>query len=216
MANILCYGDSNTWGYVPGTGERYAPEVRWPGVLQAELGARYRVIEEGLNGRTSVWDDPLLPGRHGAQYLVPCLESHRPLDFVIVSLGINDLKKRYSASAQDIARGVGVLLAIVKRSGAGPGGACPAILVLAAPPLGPLVAYAEAFEGSAERSARVAPILKQVADEAGCQFLNTADHLAASAVDGLHFEAEGHAALGRAVARRIEQMAAHKGATGRG
>jgi lysophospholipase L1-like esterase len=216
IRTVLCFGDSNTWGFVPGTGERYPYDIRWPGVLHNELGAGYRVIEEGLNGRTSVWDDPFLPGRNGAQYLTPCLDSHRPLDFIIVSLGVNDLKKRFSASAQDIARGVGVLLGIIGRSCSGPGGRLPATLVVAAPPLGPLTGYAEAFEGEAGRSARVAPFLKQIAEEAGCEFLDTAEHIAVSDVDGLHFDAGAHATLGRVAALRIREMAAHNGRTGSG
>jgi lysophospholipase L1-like esterase len=206
MKTILCFGDSNTWGFVPGTGERYSLEVRWPGVLQGLLGSGYRVLEEGLNGRTTVWEDPLLPGRNGSQYLAPCLESHRPLDLVILALGTNDLKRRFSASAEDIARGVGVLLGIVARSGAGIDGGPPAVLVLAPPPLGRLSAYAEAFEGALGRSLRLAGFVKQIAAETGCGFLDISACAAVSDVDGVHFDTAAHAALGRGVARRVREI----------
>ena len=99
MKTILCYGDSNTWGYNPSMGGRYARDERWPGVLRKELGEGYLVIEEGLNGRTTVWDDPIEGYKNGKTYLVPCLETHKPLDLVIILLGTNDLKMRFSVSA---------------------------------------------------------------------------------------------------------------------
>jgi lysophospholipase L1-like esterase len=207
MKTILCYGDSNTWGFMPETGSRYPPDVRWTGVLGRLLSPEFRVIEEGLNGRTTVWDDPLLPGRNGKVYLGPCLESPRPLDVVVLFLGLNDLKKRYSASAEDIARGAGVLLDVVLRSGAGANGRAPATLVLAPPPLGRLSGFAEAFEGAQERSFRVAPFLRQIALSAGSEFVDTAGHVAFSETDGLHFDSKAHATVGELVARTIRAMA---------
>lgn len=96
MKNILCYGDSNTWGYDAETKNRFPPDVRWTGILKRTLGEGYHVIEEGLNGRTTVWDDPIEGYKNGREYLIPCLESHRPLDLVIIMLGTNNLKKRFS------------------------------------------------------------------------------------------------------------------------
>jgi lysophospholipase L1-like esterase len=91
VRTILCYGDSNTWGYNPSTGGRYARDERWPGVLRTELGEGYLVIEEGLNGRTTVWDDPIEGYKNGSTYLIPCLETHKPIDLVIILLGTNYL-----------------------------------------------------------------------------------------------------------------------------
>ena len=105
MTRILCYGDSNTWGYDPASGERFAADIRWTGVLRKVLASdRFEVIEEGLNGRTTVWDDPIEGQKNGRQYLIPCLESHRPLDLVVILLGTNDLKKRFSLSVPPWAR----------------------------------------------------------------------------------------------------------------
>jgi lysophospholipase L1-like esterase len=96
MKAILCYGDSNTWGYDPVTKGRFPRDMRWTGVLRQSLGDDYLVIEEGLNGRTTVWDDPIEGYKNGAAYLVPCLTTHRPLDLVIIMLGTNDLKRSSS------------------------------------------------------------------------------------------------------------------------
>ena len=125
VKTIMCYGDSNTWGCIPLTGpqppRRYGPAQRWPGVLRRELGDGYWIVEEGLNGRTTVWDDPLEPFRSGKELLVPCLMTHQPIDLVIVMLGTNDLKGRFGVGARDIAAGAGLLLDIVRASDCGPG-----------------------------------------------------------------------------------------------
>jgi len=118
MKTILCYGDSNTWGYNPATGGRFSRDKRWTRVLVQELVDGYYVIEEGLNGRTTALSDPIEgPHKNGKEYLVPCLESHQPLDLVTIMLGTNDLKKRFSLSAFDIANGAGVLVDIVRQWG---------------------------------------------------------------------------------------------------
>jgi len=104
MKTIMCYGDSNTWGCIPLTGQqpprRYGPAQRWPGVLRRELGDGHWIVEEGLNGRTTVWDDPLEPFRSGKELLAPCLMTHEPIDLVIVMLGTNDLKRRFGVGAR--------------------------------------------------------------------------------------------------------------------
>jgi hypothetical protein len=128
MRTVLCYGDSNTWGYEPATGNRFPEDVRWPGVLARELGNGFRVIEEALNGRTTVREDPVEEYKNGKDYLRPCLESHRPLDLVIIALGVNDLKARFFASASDAADGAGVLVSIAQRSGVGPDEGSPNLL----------------------------------------------------------------------------------------
>lgn len=206
MKTILCYGDSNTWGLDPATGGRYAWDARWPGVLQQELGDGYRVIEEGLNGRTMVWDDPIEEDKNGKAYLVPCLETHRPLDLVIIMLGTNDLKVRYSLSAYDIARGAGMLVDVVQRSAAGPGGSAPVVLLLAPPPLGRLAESAEMFEGAVKKSKRFAQHFRQVAREYGCAFMDTSPLIVTSRIDGVHLERSEHVKLGRAVAAVVRQL----------
>ena len=129
------------------TGVRLPPEIRWTGVMQLELGPAWRVIEEGLNGRTTVFDDPIEPDRRGSDYLPPCLRSHAPLDLLIIALGCNDLKQRFSASAGDIANGAERLIQMARAEPVGPNGAPPAIILVAPPPLGRLSEFAEMFAG---------------------------------------------------------------------
>ncbi len=206
MKRILCYGDSNTWGYDPATRDRFPAATRWTGVLQRELGDEYRVIEEGLNGRTTVWDDPIEGYKNGHHYLIPCLESHRPLDLVVILLGTNDLKKRFSLSAYDIASGAGVLVDVVNKSAAGPRGRPPAVLLLAPPPVTTLTDFAEMFEGAEPKSPRFSAHYRRVAEQYGCHVLDAGDVAASSPLDGIHLEAAEHAKLGQAVAIAVRSI----------
>ena len=200
MKKILCYGDSNTWGYNPRTQERYSKSQRWTGVLKEELGEEYEIIEEGLNGRTTVWEDPIEGYKNGKEYLIPCLESHRPIDLVILMLGSNDLKKRFSLSAYDIAQGAGVLLDVIQKSASGPAGDVPQILLMAPPPVGKLTEFAEEFEGAEEKSRKFSSRYQQVAEEYRCGFLDTSEVIVSSDIDGIHLEPNEHQKLGKTVA----------------
>lgn len=202
---VLCFGDSNTYGSIPGEmGGRFARDVRWPGVLARELGEGWHVVEEGLPGRTTVFDDPLSPYRRGADYLPPCLASHSPVDVVLIFLGTNDLKARLAAGASDIAAGIGVLARTVLDSGSGPGGEAPRVLVLGLPrlgaPLGP------EFSGAEQKTAELSGYLAQEAAMIGAEHLDLAEVVAYSSLDGFHLDAAGHAAVGEAVARRMGAM----------
>ncbi|MCL5998585.1 MAG: SGNH/GDSL hydrolase family protein [Chloroflexi bacterium] len=209
MKTVLCYGDSNTWGYNPVTRDRFPRDDRWTGVLRQTLGGDYLVIEEGLNGRTTVWDDPIEGYKNGATYLIPCLETHRPLDLVIIMLGTNDLKVRFSVSAFDIANSAGVLVNMVQKSGAGPGyGVSPKVLLMAPPPVATLTDFAEMFGGSEEKSRRFAMHYQRVATELGCAFLDTSAVIVSSDLDGIHFEKGEHLKLGKAVAARVLELLA--------
>jgi lysophospholipase L1-like esterase len=208
MKTVLCYGDSNTWGYDPVTQDRFPPDTRWPGVLRQELGEGYLVIEEGLNGRTTVWDDPIEGYKNGREYLIPCLETHHPLDLVVLLLGTNDLKMRFSVSAGDIANGAGVLVDAIHKSAAGPRGAAPQVLLLAPPPVAKLTDFAEMLEGAEAKSIRFAQHYRRVAAERGCAFLDTSTVIVSSDLDGIHFEASQHQKLGRAVAACVRQLLA--------
>ena len=200
MTVVVAFGDSNTWGYEPGAGVRHAPETRWTGVMQHELGPAWRVIEEGLNGRTTVFDDPIEPDRRGSDYLPPCLRSHAPLDLLIVALGCNDLKQRFSASAGDIANGAERLIQMARAEPVGPRGAPPAIILVAPPPLGRLSAFAEMFAGGVEKSKLLAARYRDVAERNGVGFVDAGEFVVCSDRDGIHFDADQHAILGRAMA----------------
>lgn len=205
---VLCYGDSNTWGFRPDNKERFDEDTRWAGVLRNELGGGFRVIEEGLNGRTSVWDDPIEEHRNGKVYLMPCLLTHRPIDLVVLMLGTNDLKKRFSVSAFDIGRSIGVLLEIIGRSAAGPGGVKPRTLVISPPPIGMLSEFAEMFEGARDKSLALPKYYREHAGLHGCEFFDAGQVIRSSDLDGIHFEAAEHGKLGRAVAAKVKQILA--------
>ncbi len=206
MKVILCFGDSNTWGHDPMTGERFDRDTRWPGVLRNELGGDYWVIEEGCNGRTTVWDDPIEGFKNGKDYLPPCLVSHKPIDLVTIMLGTNDMKKRFSLSAFDIAEGAGVLVDLVHKSDCGPGGRAPQVLLMAPPPIAQLTDYAEMFEGAEAKSVKLSAHYRRVAEERGCHLLDAGQVIVSSPLDGIHFEAGEHAKLGQAVAVRIREL----------
>ncbi len=135
MVTILWFGDSNTWGVDPASQSRLGPHVRWPGVLGAALGPGAEVIEEGLRGRTTVWDDPFEEGRNGLVYLRPCLKSHAPLDLVTVMLGTNDLKAVFRLGSGEIAAGVAAIIRCIQHSAIGPDSSEPGVLVISPPPI---------------------------------------------------------------------------------
>ncbi len=213
MKNILCYGDSNTWGCKPietlGIIERFDPDMRWAGVLRRRLGEGYQVIEEGLNARTTVHDDPI-DGAHknGKPYLLPCLETHVPLDLVIIMLGTNDLKSRFSLSAFDIASGIKPLLEIITTIAPKNGGIKPQTLVVAPPPLARLSLLAEMFDEGSEKSRQLAKHYQAIAALLGSHFLNAGDVITSSDIDGIHFDADQHQLLGEAVADKVHTILA--------
>ncbi len=196
---VLCYGDSNTYGSVPGGGDRFPRDVRWPGVLAAQLGDGWHVIEEGLGGRTTVFDDPILPDRNGKRYLPPCLLSHQPLDLVVIFLGTNDLKVRFSASAADIARGVAALVETALS-------VTPRVLVLGLPRLGPLDEDEDELAGAHEKAERMRPYLREWTAELGAELLELHELVSYTEEDGFHLDAAGHRTIGEAVARRITAL----------
>lgn len=206
MKTILCYGDSNTWGYHPATKERYSRTERWVGVLRQKLGDDYEVIAEGLNGRTTVWDDPIEGYKNGKEQLIPILTSHKPVDLVTIMLGTNDLKRRFGLGAFDIAEGAGTLVEIVQKSNCGPGDSAPRVLLIAPPPVALLTEYAEMFEGAEPKSRQFGPHYRRVAQEHGCEFLDAGTVIISSDLDGIHLDASEHKKLGLAVATRIREI----------
>ena len=203
---VLCFGDSNTWGRDPHSAARLPEASRWPDVLAAELGGSFRVIAEGLNGRTTVWEDPVEEHRCGKAYLSPCLLTHHPLDLVILMLGTNDLKKRFSVSAFDIGRSIGLLLDMIRSSGCGPDGGSPEILLMCPPPVERLSEFAEMFEGAREKSLKLPHYYRLHAEQRGCRFFDTAEIIRSSDADGIHFEPEDQVRLGREVAGIVRGM----------
>jgi lysophospholipase L1-like esterase len=203
VRTVLCYGDSNTWGYDPASGTRFSPNVRWTGVLARDLGNEYHVIEEGLNGRTTRWDDPISPGRNGLTYLEPCLESHHPLDMVLIMLGTNDLKQRFNLSASDIAESAGDLAGIAKRVARNADGQPPRLLLIAPPAITTLTDLDEMFAGAEPKSRLFSRYYRLAAGWHDVSFFDAGSVIESSSLDGIHFEADAHRVLGQALADEV-------------
>ena len=211
MTTIVCFGDSNTWGCEPRTDlslppARHPRGDRWPDVLAAHLGAGISVVAEGLNGRTTCFDDPIEgDDRNGRRSLLPCLETHHPVDLLIIMLGVNDLKVRFAATAPTIAAGAASLAATAAASSFGSGGRPPEVLLIAPPPtrVGEVDRYLGHFAGADERSAGFAESFRAAAGLAGVHFLDAGAHIRSSKRDGIHLEAEAHHRLGAAIAEWI-------------
>ena len=207
MRTVLCFGDSNTHGQVPGGGalERYGVAQRWPRVLEQTLGDGWHIVEEGLSGRTTVHDDPI-EGAHknGRTYLSPCLQSHAPIDLVIVMLGTNDLKVRFNKPPSEVAMGIGCLVHDIRGLSPGPLGHDPEIMIVAPPPMLDDVKEWEAiFSGAQEKSRRLALAFEVMADSLEAHFFDAGSVCQCSPADGFHIDAEAHKQLGEALAQEV-------------
>ena len=209
IKSILCYGDSNTFGSDPDRpGLRHPYQVRWTGRLQALLGDGYHVVEEGMGGRNTVWDDPLEDGRNGLTYLPVALQSHKPLDLVILSLGTNDCKVHLHATPAISALGLRRLIEAVRRFDYGPEIAPPKLLVVSPIHMGPDIAHSrfEMMDDSSAAMARaMAPRYEALAREYGCAFLDAAT-VASPGSDQLHMDATGHKVLADALAPLVRSL----------
>ncbi len=205
MKTILCYGDSNTFGLMPDLKNRYPYPERWTGILQRTLGDEYRVIEEGLGGRTTVWDDPVEEHKNGKTYLLPCLESHRPIDLVVLMLGTNDLKERFHVSSFDVGQSVGNLMRAILDSRSGPDFGSPRILLICPVPIkdrGNKDLQRMMGEGY-QKSLELDGYLRPLAEEMGAAYLNPGDRVAVSQEDGIHYTLEGHARMAELVKEEV-------------
>ncbi|MEM6284615.1 MAG: SGNH/GDSL hydrolase family protein [Chloroflexota bacterium] len=208
MKNILCYGDSNTHGANPASDVRLARDVRWTGVLQTLLGDGYYVIEEGLNGRTTVWEDPIEEYRNGKTYLLPCLMTHAPLDLVILMLGTNDMKTRFNKTAFDIAKGAEKLVQMIQASQCRRDNGAPPILLVSPAPVSDFAPqFAPMFAGAIEKQPQLAGYYQQVAEEHGCVFLNP-DFMVPYPGEGLHFGPEEHKKLAKRLSVEVQGLLA--------
>jgi len=210
VKDILCYGDSNTWGADAADDSRRFPwPVRWPGVLQRELGDDYHVVEDGMGGRTTIYDDPLMPHHSGKELLAPALEVHAPLDLVVIMLATNDISYAHLTAA-DAADGAGELAHLIQRCELGPEGAAPKALLVCPPPVGPFENNwrPELWQaGKADEKSRALPReFARVASALGVPWLDAGEVVTTSPLDGWHLEASQHELLGAAVAARVREM----------
>lgn len=212
MQHVLVYADSLSWGIVPGTRQRLPFDRRWPGVLEAALiagGHDVRLIEDCLNGRRTVWDDPFKPGRNGLIGLQQRIEACSPLSLVILMLGTNDFQSMHPHNAWHSAQGIAALVGAIRTAPIEPGMPVPPVLIVVPPlivePRGPL---APKFEGAAAKCAGLGDAFRRVAADLGVALFDSNDVTTASRVDGIHLDADQHAVLGHSLAPFVAELLA--------
>ncbi|APH72571.1 SGNH/GDSL hydrolase family protein [Aquibium oceanicum] len=209
MKTVLCYGDSLTWGYSAEGPARHAHEDRWPNVLQASLGQSVQVIAEGLNGRTTAFDDHLASSdRNGARVLPTLLVTHAPLDLVIIMLGSNDMKPFVCGRAVGAVQGMRRLVDIVRGTAYPLEQEPPEILLVAPPPLCETADpdFAAMFEGMIGESRMLASLYSDLADDTGCGFFDAGSVAPTTPLDGVHLDAKSTRAVGKALEPIVRMM----------
>lgn len=208
---ILCYGDSNTRGFVPGSmgKERFNANGRWTGVLQNFLGTDYEVIEEGLDGRTTAYDDPR-PGwehRNGAEYLHIFLESHKPIDLLIIMLGTTDTKEIMNLTGEQIAEGLEKVVNSAVHFSNDILDSQMEILIIS-----PAVVKEEAefasklFIGATEKCESLAKLYKNIADKFQCFFMDANEYVTVDLEEGVHLGKEAHKELGDKIFNKVKAI----------
>ena len=191
MRRILCFGDSLTWGFDPESRVRFEEDSRWPCVMQEALGDGYKVIEEGQNGRTIATEDPAEGEKNGLTYIGPCLESHAPLDYVILMLGSNDCKRKFSYSAMDIAGEMQIMLEKIQSYNRFRCNDRIRVILVSPPHIADSIK--DSWLGW----------YKQLADMYGCIFVDAAEYVKVSDADGVHMDAEAQRKLGNILAEVV-------------
>ncbi|MBR5881901.1 MAG: hypothetical protein IKY97_00235 [Mailhella sp.] len=225
---ILCFGDSNTFGWIgrlDGPTRRFPSDIRWTGRLTSLLGPDYEIIEEGLGGRTlrdhfTVGSGVSVPGAGlcGKDYLPACLLSHLPLDAVVIMLGSNDMKSALGHSEHDIAEGMAELADIVLSF---PWEGlldypCPRLLIVSPPYIGKrkMELAGERYVDAPRKSRALSSLYQDLADRLNISFLDAASCLTdepageAHGPDGMHLSESDHAKLALAMAEKLKKMLA--------
>jgi len=208
---ILCFGDSNTWGYVPMgmAKKRYSIKERWPGILQTKLGDEYEIIEEGLGGRTTMFDDPRpdFPERNGLKILPAILETHLPLDFVIIMLGTTDTKEMLGLSSVKTTEGMRRIVKIIKNFKTLEKTLPPKILIVVPPIVNEKANFAsKLFKGGTAKAKELIESYKNLAKEENVLYLNPTEQVQVDEEDGVHIGSEGHKKLAELVYEKIMEV----------
>ena len=207
----MVYSDSLTWGIIPGTRNRLAFDDRWPGVLENKLnssGMKVRLIEDCLNGRRTVWDDPFKPGRRGLEGLAQRVEINSPLSLIILMLGTNDFQFAHPQNdAGSAAQGIATLVDAIRKAPIEPGMPVPPVLIVSPPQIrSPRGTIAAKFRGAELRCVGLAEAYAQVASSLGCSFFDAETATSASSVDGVHLDRDQHHKLGNALAGPVRSI----------
>jgi lysophospholipase L1-like esterase len=210
MPTILCYGDSNTWGAVPNKSRRYTAKERWPALLNDLLAHSFsgsiEIIEAGQPGRTTVHDDPFEGEKNGLKYLRPCLESHLP-DVVVVMLGTNDLKSRFSLTPYDVGLGITRLVSEIFSFTHMAKPRSPKVLLVSPPPIFEVGYFADMFAGGAEKSQQLAQVYQHCAKQLNCAFFDAGTVVESCRKEGIHWKVDQHKKLAKALAVEIKTLA---------
>ena len=208
MKTILCYGDSNTYGLKSDLMTRYPRDIRWTGILQKKLGEEYYIIEEGLGGRTTVWDDPIEEHKNGKKYLLPCLDSHKPLDLIVIMLGTNDLKTRFSVSPFEVSVSMENLIKAILKSDAGLDFKAPEVLLVTPVPIHSVnnAELDQMLAGAEEKSKMLAPYYEEIAKKYQIHYLNTEGKVEVNDVDGIHYTEKGHGQMADLIEEKIRHI----------
>ena len=204
---ILCFGDSNVWGRSGKSIERYPVNIRWTGILQKKLGNAYEIIEEGIRSRLTDFDDddPQFQGRNGLAYLRPCLESHNPLDIVILWFGTNNFKTRFNQDAPMVARSIGDMVDVVKTVAHTQQHATPRVILISPPVvIEKYLPINNQFAGAGEKSKHLGKYVEKIAKLSGCDFIDIAQFVHAGDADGVHLEPDQHAIVADIMYRKIK------------
>lgn len=208
MYTVVCFGDTNTWGYDNRTGRRLDYDKRWTGLLAKQLGSEFLVVEEGLPGRATV-EDPVEAGKNAKAHIGPCLESHGPIDVFVMMLGQPDLKKRFSLTAHDIAMGVEELAKIVLSSNKGRDCNAPKLLIVSPVQVGNLEgSVMERWFSASDtslRSAKLPALYKEIAEKYGAAFLESSA-VAKTASDAIHIDNDSQLPFAEAVAEKVKKL----------
>jgi len=208
---ILCYGDSNTWGYISGSNhERYGNKERWTKILADLLGNEFEVIEEGLNSRTLTSNDTRVgkEGKNGYEYLIPCLDTHDPIDLVVLMLGTNELKASYNKTVKEIGNMLEeyFVKTILGRKSQFKN-SYPKLLLVTPPLVNEEVEYCKAgnkYVGATRKSKDLNAIYKNIAEKYNCYFLSNDGLL--TGIDGVHLTKESHKKLAELLERKIKTI----------
>ena len=208
---VVCFGDSLTWGWIPETFTRFPEDVRWPGVVQNILGSDYKIIEEGQTSRTINCDDPAEGEKNGMKYIIPCMESHAPFDLLIIMLGSNDFKQKFSLNSLNIMGEMRTMLEKVLSFIHFKQNDSIKVLLIAPPHLGDNIEKSwlgEMFDmwNGVKKSKELGPKYKILAEQLHIEFLDAAEYVHASEFDSIHLDAENQIRLGEVIAEKIKSI----------
>ena len=208
---VLTFGDSNSYGTPPararGENRRFGPDIRWPAVMHSILAPDWTLIEQGLPGRTTCLPDPVMgPHMDGQIGLRIALESHGPIDLLVIMLGTNDLQTHHRSSVEQVVGGLASLLAIARSEPYQTRHGGFDILLICPPPVLEQGIYRDTLMGAHAKSVALAPRVAALADHWGIPFLDAGAHISPSQTDGIHFDAEDHVILAEAIAAKISVL----------